>query len=279
MGRFLAMNQDTPTPEETGAELIQLINETVEATGMDAVELAQILSQTTGISFNILGGKLNITEDALKALDWKMAYARAKCKEIELAHKHSGQIAPKELKEQIVNAGYIIPSFLEEQDIRKRYYRSNGHYRDRNNPIWNDLRAATGSRTFSLEEVASFVWGKSVSDLFANRRANGGKVHVPVRTVPVKRTNPRELTPGLEPKSLVDTFFDIPGYVWIGGFIFFIWLLATISPPGDRNFALERAEEKARNGRASEMTEKEAEAFRKKQEADSIAHRKNVLGY
>src|SRR6478735_3494422 len=77
------MGDGTPTPAEIGEELIQLISETATRTGLSVPHVAEIVRQTTHIHFKIENGRLNITEKALRAMEWKLAYARAKCRTLE----------------------------------------------------------------------------------------------------------------------------------------------------------------------------------------------------
>lgn len=196
MGRICRMGESTPTPAETGEELIRLISETAETTGLDVAQIADAIRDATGIKFNIQDGKLNITEEALRAMDWKMAYARAKCRALELPHK------------------VIEPT------------------------------------------------------------------PTPIRRTPTSAfIHPSERKPEPETFSLLEAIGGVPWYAWIGGFIFVLWILSHTSTGGNGpigNRALERAEEKARSGRGAEMTNTEADAFRKKQEADSAQHAATV---
>jgi hypothetical protein len=150
------MGQDTPTLAEIGDELIQLITETSESTGLSAAAIASVVVHTTGIKFNVQDGKLNITEDALKAMEWKMAYARAKCRALELPHKVSETTLAPICRSQVSSPK---PAFV----------------------------------------------------------------------------HPSERKPEAEPFNLIDAFFSVPWYAWIGGFVFILWVLAVTSPNAGNN--------------------------------------------
>jgi hypothetical protein len=289
LSRICRMGQDTRTLAEIGEELIQLISETSAKTGLSVEQIANTVSRTTRIDFVLRDGKLNITEEALRAMELKMAYARAKCRALELRHIAIetetipvGDTQASSSAASVSNtandsigaaasiAGYAIPTESEEQRIRQRYYKSRGHYRELHHPIWNELRSAVGTSMFSLPEMASFIHGASVRDIFAHRVSINGNIRSSTNGIPEKVDQP--CAPAAEPFNPIEAFFSIPWYAWVGGFCLIIWLLAMSTTGGDRNIALERAQAKARSGRGAEMTAREADAFRRKQEADSAEH-------
>lgn len=231
----------TKTPAEIGEELIRLISETAAVTARSPASVANAISFTTGIDFEIRNGKLNITETALRALDLKMADARARCRELELPHKQVLDAAampePEPIREvaappsdplvqEAHRVGYAIPTTVEEQRIRQKYYKSRGHYRELNHSVWNDLRLATGTNMYSQNEVANFIHGASIREVFAYRLKTTGNIRSSTNGIPGKGGLPRKREIEPNPINLIDAFFSIPWYAWIGGFILIVWLLA-----------------------------------------------------
>ena len=78
------------------------------------------------------------------------------------------------LTEKHDQIGSIFPTLESEKMIREAYWKSSGYYKDTTNVIWGLLREAAGGADFSIREVASFIHGSSVKDIFAARKATSG---------------------------------------------------------------------------------------------------------
>lgn len=103
----MSLPSSGPTEQEIGDELIELIISTSERTGLEPYWVAHAISDVTGVQFDIEGGKLNITEEALRAIDPQMTRARIKCEGLTLPHVSAPK--PKPVATQIpVRKSYPI---------------------------------------------------------------------------------------------------------------------------------------------------------------------------